>query len=89
MTFTVEAASIPPALQVTPESLSFEAVAGQAERADRTLSIANTGGGTLEWAASDDAGGCRSHPTTARVTVSWRRASTARVSARAPTTPRS
>ena len=55
VTFTVDAAPTPPALQVTPDSLSFEAVAGQAARADRTLSIANTGGGTLEWTASDDA----------------------------------
>ena len=52
MTLTVAAA---PALSVTPASLSFSATAGGASPASKTLSVANTGGGTLSFTASDDA----------------------------------
>ena len=52
VTLTVAAA---PALSVTPASLSFSATAGGASPAAKTLSVANTGGGTLSFTASDDA----------------------------------
>ena len=43
------------ALAVTPATLSFTATAGGANPAGRTLSVANTGGGTLSFTASTDA----------------------------------
>ena len=44
-----------PAIAVDPASLSFSAVAGQANPADKTLEIWNSGTGTLNWSVSDDA----------------------------------
>jgi hypothetical protein len=46
---------VPPALSVTPSSLAFNATQGGAAPAAKTLSVMNTGGGTLSWTASDDA----------------------------------
>ena len=45
----------PPRLSVAPGSLAFSAVAGGAQPAARTLSVANDGGGSLAFTASDDA----------------------------------
>ena len=56
VTFTV-AAPTPPALSVAPASLSFTATQGGANPAAKTLSVANTGGGTLSWTAADNAPG--------------------------------
>jgi hypothetical protein len=53
VTLTVTAPT-PPALSVTPASLSFSATAGGANPAAKTLSVSNTGGGTLSWTAADD-----------------------------------
>lgn len=44
-----------PEIGVSPSSLSFSGVQGGANPASKTLSISNTGGGTLNWTASDDA----------------------------------
>ncbi len=44
-----------PSLAVTPTSLSFSATQGGANPAAKTLSVANTGGGTLSFTDSDDA----------------------------------
>ncbi len=44
-----------PTIGVSPSSFSFTATAGGANPANQTLSISNTGGGTLNWTASDDA----------------------------------
>ena len=52
VTFTVSAA---PAIGANPTALSFTATAGGANPANQTLSISNTGGGTLNWSASDSA----------------------------------
>jgi hypothetical protein len=54
VTLTVDAPK-PPALSVTPASLSFTATQGGASPAAKTLTVANTGGGTLSWNVSDDA----------------------------------
>ncbi|HET8756444.1 MAG TPA: LamG-like jellyroll fold domain-containing protein [Solirubrobacteraceae bacterium] len=54
VTLTVDPPPPGPALSVTPASLSFTATEGGTDPADRTLTVSN-GGGTLEWAASDDA----------------------------------
>jgi glucose/arabinose dehydrogenase/PKD repeat protein len=45
----------PPALAVSPSSLSFSATAGGANPASKSLSVTNTGGGTLTFTASDNA----------------------------------
>jgi hypothetical protein len=45
----------PPALSVSPTSLSFSATVGGANPAAKTASVTNTGGGTLDVTASDDA----------------------------------
>ena len=52
VTFTVDP---PPSLSVTPSSLSFTGSVGGANPAAKTLSVANTGGGTLNYTTSDDA----------------------------------
>ena len=43
----------PAAIGATPASLSFVATQGGANPASQTLSISNSGGGTLSWIASD------------------------------------
>jgi len=45
-----------PVLNVTPLSLHFVSRKGVTNPANQTLTITNTGGGTLAWTASDDAG---------------------------------
>ncbi len=46
---------VPPAIGASPTSLSFAATQGGANPATQTVSISNTGGGTLSWSASDNA----------------------------------
>ena len=46
---------VPPVIGPSPTSLSFAATQGGANPATQTLSISNTGGGTLSWTASDNA----------------------------------
>ena len=48
--FTVTA---PPAIGASPATLSFTATQGGANPAPQTLSISNTGGGTLNWTANE------------------------------------
>jgi len=52
VTFTVTAA---PAIGASPSSLSFTAKQGGSNPAAQTLTISNSGGGTLTWTASDNA----------------------------------
>jgi len=52
VTLTLTQPPQPPLIQVTPGSLSFSAVQGGANPAAQTLTISNTGGGTLNWTAS-------------------------------------
>ncbi|HEY4096235.1 MAG TPA: N,N-dimethylformamidase beta subunit family domain-containing protein, partial [Baekduia sp.] len=54
VTFTVDPI-LPPVLSVTPASLAFSAAEGGAAPAAKTLTVANTGGGTMGWTASADA----------------------------------
>ena len=44
----------PPALSVSPTSLTFSGTAGGASPASKTVTVSNTGGGTLNFTASDD-----------------------------------
>ena len=53
--FTVATASMPPAIGVSPTSFSFSARRGGSDPATQTLSISNTGSGTLNWTAVDNA----------------------------------
>lgn len=46
---------VPPAIGVSPTSLSFATTQGGTNPGTRTLSIRNTGGGTLSWIAGDNA----------------------------------
>ena len=46
-----------PALSVARRTSSFTAQQGGAVPAAKTLDVANAGGGTLNWTASDDAAG--------------------------------
>jgi len=46
---------VPPAIGASPMSLSFGATQGGANPAAQTVSISNTGGGTLSWSASVNA----------------------------------
>ena len=55
VTLTVSTAPVPPAIGASPTSLSFAATQGGANPATKTVSISNTGGGTLSWTASDNA----------------------------------
>jgi hypothetical protein len=50
--FTTQSA--PPTIFYSPSSLNFTATAGGANPADQTLSIWNSGGGSLNWSASED-----------------------------------
>jgi len=52
-----------PTIGVSPSSLSFTATAGGANPANQSLSITNTGGGTLNWTASDNAAWLSVSPT--------------------------
>src|SRR6185503_9010734 len=45
----------PPALSVSPTSLTFSGTAGGSSPAAKALTVSNTGGGTLNFTASDDA----------------------------------
>jgi hypothetical protein len=52
-----------PTIGVSPASFSFSGVAGGANPANQALSISNTGGGTLTWSATDNAGWLTLSPT--------------------------
>ena len=54
VTFTVTTVPVTPAIGTSPASFSFTARAG-VNPAAQTLTISNTGGGTLTWSASDNA----------------------------------
>ena len=54
VTLTVSAPT-PPALSVTPATLSFSATVNGANPAAQALSVTNAGSGSLSWTASDDA----------------------------------
>ena len=62
VTFTVTTAPVPPAIGASPTNLSFTATQGGANPATQTLSISNTGSGTLSWTASDNAAWLRLSP---------------------------
>jgi hypothetical protein len=56
VTLTLDSPPTPPVLSTSPASLAFTATEGGTSPAAKTISVSNTGGGTLSWSASDDAG---------------------------------
>ena len=46
----------PPEIYFSPSSFTFTATEGDANPADQTLGINNSGGGSLDWSVNDDAG---------------------------------
>ena len=55
VSLTITAAAVPTAIGVTPGSLTFTAQQGGGNPSNPTLSITNTGSGTLSWTVSDNA----------------------------------
>jgi concanavalin A-like lectin/glucanase superfamily protein/BACON domain-containing protein len=55
VTLTLDPPATPPVLSSSPASLSFGGQQGGADPAGKTITVSNTGGGTLSWTASDDA----------------------------------
>src|SRR5439155_1532046 len=53
----------PPALSVSPTSLAFSGPAGGSSPAAKTLAVSNTGGGSMDWTASDGAAWLSVSPT--------------------------
>jgi len=53
----------PPGISFSPSSLSFSAVKGGANPANKTLEIWNSGGGMLNWSLTDDAAWLSENPT--------------------------
>ena len=53
----------PPTLSVSPTSLAFSATVGQGNPASKTVTVSNTGGGSLSFTASDDASWLSVNPT--------------------------
>jgi hypothetical protein len=54
VTLTVAAVPIPPSIGASPTNLSFVATQGGGNPAPQTVSISNTGGGSLAWSATDN-----------------------------------
>jgi len=52
---TITAAPVPPAIGTSPTNLSFTAQQGGGDPTAQTVTISNTGGGTLSWSVSHDA----------------------------------
>ncbi len=63
VSLTVTAASTTPSIGSSPASLSFSGMVGGSNPASQTLSVTNTGGGTLTWTASDNAAWLTLSPT--------------------------
>jgi hypothetical protein len=55
VTLSIAEAAATPAIQLSVSNLTFSGTAGGANPAPTTFSISNAGGGTLSWAASDNA----------------------------------
>lgn len=63
VSLTMTAAAIPPAIGVTPGSLTFTAQQGGGNPTPQSLAIRNTGGGTLTWTVSNNAAWLSHSPT--------------------------
>ena len=66
---STEPTSPPPTTSQSPSSLTFTGVEGSANPAAQTLSITNTGGGTLSWTASETAGWLSLNPASGTTTT--------------------
>lgn len=74
VSLTITAAAVPPAIGVTPGSLTFTAQQGSGNPTPQSLAVRNTGGGTLAWTVSNNAAWLSHSPTsgtgTGTVTIS-------------------
>lgn len=74
VSLTITAAAVPPAIGVTPGSLTFTAQQGSGNPTPQSLAVRNTGGGTLTWTVSNNAAWLSHSPTsgtgTGTVTIS-------------------
>jgi hypothetical protein len=52
VSLAITAAAVPPGVSAAPASLSFGATAGGANPSSQTITISNSGGGTLNWTAA-------------------------------------
>jgi hypothetical protein len=68
VTLTITAAAMP-TISRTPSTLTFTATQGGANPANQTVTIANSGTGTLSWTASDNAAWLTVTPTSAIMTI--------------------
>jgi N,N-dimethylformamidase beta subunit-like protein/uncharacterized protein DUF4082/concanavalin A-like lectin/glucanase superfamily protein/fibronectin type III domain protein/BACON domain-containing protein/Big-like domain-containing protein len=55
VTLTLDPPPTPPVLSTSPASLAFSATQGGASPVSKSITVTNTGGGTLNWTASEDA----------------------------------
>lgn len=63
VSLTITAAAVPPAIGITPGSLTFTAQQGGGNPAPQSLAVRNTGGGTLTWTVSNNAAWLSHSPT--------------------------
>ncbi|WP_425464146.1 BACON domain-containing protein [Nitrospira lenta] len=63
VSLTITAAAVPPAIGVTPGSLTFTAQQGGGNPTPQSLAIRNTGGGTLTWTVSNNSAWLSHSPT--------------------------
>lgn len=63
VSLTITAAAVPPAIGVTPGSLTFTAQQGGGNPTPQSLAVRNTGGGTLTWTVSNNAAWLSHSPT--------------------------
>jgi hypothetical protein len=70
VTLTLTAATSSGTIGFSPTSLTFTGTVGGTNPAAKTISISNTGGGTLSWAASDNAAWFTLSPASGTVTAS-------------------
>jgi len=63
VSLTITATAVPPAIGVTPGSLTFTAQQGGGNPTPQSLTIRNTGGGTLTWTISNNAAWLSHSPT--------------------------
>ncbi len=63
VSLTITAAAAPPAIGVTPGSLTFTAQQGSGNPTPQSLAVRNTGGGTLTWTVSNNAAWLSHSPT--------------------------
>jgi hypothetical protein len=68
VTLTISARPQPPVLSVSPTSLTFSAQEGGSNPASQSVTVRNSGGGTLNWSGTSSVGWLRLSPTSGSLT---------------------